>query len=152
MPPPRMLVGRRQDPGHSPAQPMAITFLLLLNSPHGRHRRPTPKFRLNSKQQLGESGSTFRARGGGEKPTAGEDQGPGDRQIQAPIPAQPPPSSVPWGRLLNRSRLNFLICEMVTEVVPTPRYCWETTQTEGPWYAVGAQSVRAKSLQSHPTL
>lgn len=85
-----MLVGRRQDLGHSPAQPMAITFLLLLNFPYaGTETQPlnsglTPSNSLENRGALSEPGVEEKSL------LLVEDQGSGDRQIQAPIPAQPP--------------------------------------------------------------
>ena len=54
-----------------------------------------------------ENGEHFHGRGGGGKPTAGEEQGSGDRKIQVPILAQPPPSSAPCGKLLDLFKAQF---------------------------------------------
>lgn len=89
--------------------PRSVLRLHHLTLRHGGLQGPTkPKAELQASAQR--TGSTFRTRGGGAKPIAGEEVGSGDRQIGVEILALLPPSSVPLDRLLNliKAQLPYL--------------------------------------------
>ena len=113
-------MGRRQDLGHSPAQPMAITFLLLLNSPSRQAPETNPQISGLTPSNSLENRGALSEPGVEEKSlllvkTRGLETG------ESRLPSQPSHlrAQSPGVGCLTASRLNFLICEMVTEVAST---------------------------------
>ena len=149
-----MLVGRRQDLGHSPAWPMAMTFLLRLNFPSWQALETNPQISGLTPSNSLENRGALSEPGVEEKSlllmkNRGLETGK-SRFLSRPslLLAQRPGVGC-----LTSSRLNFLICEMVTEVASTYTMVQLGVHPDRrAWHVVGAQCVCAKSLQSHPTL